>query len=112
MNALTERIAREMKAESKADLLKLSARIEVTAELLGLIRQKLSASEPGDVDARDVVKLLTEHRDHDIADREALIAGVEDYQMSQLDEREAGESQIPTGDRFDAHTMSTTPPRD
>jgi hypothetical protein len=86
MTTLKERIAKEMSAESKLDLIKLNARIALTDELVKQIREKLGANVAGDVDARDVVRLLVEQKDRDVVDRDSLLAGVEDQRLAELDE--------------------------
>jgi hypothetical protein len=121
MTTLNERIAKEMSAESKLDLIKLNARIALTDELVKQIREKLGANVAGDVDARDVVRMLVEQKDRDVVDRDSLLAGIEDQRLAELDECqipgvEDGFDQlledVGGNDRFDHPTMSTTPPRD
>jgi hypothetical protein len=121
MTSLKERIETEMNAQTKADLLRLNARIEKTKEIVELIKGTFT-QRPAMLEVDDVVGVIQEHGDHDIADRAALLAGVEDQRVADDDGLDRLLDDIVAdriADRFDAaddlsqeSSPSSLPPRD
>lgn len=81
MDSLKERIEKELDGENRQDLLRLNARLQMTNDILELLRGTFSREAP--IQLGDVMGVIEEHRDHDVENRRSLLAGVEDQRTAE-----------------------------